>query len=91
MNSGSTGDENLKNYFWYRTYFNFMSSHQVMIEGVVLMKATKNKLFENESERHLACSVADPDPHVLGLLDPDPLVRSMDPDPAPDPYITKQK
>jgi hypothetical protein len=85
----------LKNYFWYRTYFNFMSSHPVMIEGVVLMKATKNKIFENKSERHVACSVADPDPdpHVLGLLDPDPLVRSMDPDPAPDldPYITKQK
>jgi hypothetical protein len=29
----------------------------------------------------------------LGLLDPDPdpLVRGMDPDPAPDPSITKQK
>jgi hypothetical protein len=27
----------------------------------------------------------------LGLLDPDPLVRSMDPDPAPDPSIIKQK
>jgi hypothetical protein len=45
-------------------------------------------------------SVADPDspdPHVLGLLDPDPdpLVRGMDldPDPVsdPDPSITKQK
>ena len=39
------------------------------------------------------CSVADtdpnPDPHVLGLLDPDPdpLVRVMDPDPS----IIKQK
>jgi hypothetical protein len=41
-------------------------------------------------------SVADPDPdsdpdpsepYVLGLLDPDPLVRGMDPDPS----ITKQK
>jgi hypothetical protein len=52
-----------------------MSSHPVMIEGVVLMKATKNKIFENESERHVACSIADPDPHVLGLPDPDPLVR----------------
>ncbi len=31
--------------------------------------------------------VADPD--VLGLLDPDPLVRDMDPD--PDPSIFKQK
>jgi hypothetical protein len=31
-------------------------------------------------------SVADPNPHVLGLLDPDPLVRGMDPDPS----ITKQ-
>jgi hypothetical protein len=27
----------------------------------------------------------------LGLLDPDPLVRSMDPDPNTDPSITKQK
>jgi hypothetical protein len=39
-------------------------------------------------------SVADPDPpepHVLGLLDPDPdpLVRDMDP--APDPSIIMQK
>ena len=30
--------------------------------------------------------------HVfLGLLDPDPLVRGMDPDPDPDPYNIKQK
>jgi hypothetical protein len=42
-------------------------------------------------------SVADLDPHPsdpyvigrLGLLDPDPLVRGMDPD--PDPSIIKQK
>ena len=34
-------------------------------------------------------SVADPDPHVLGPLDPDPLVRGMDPD--PDPSIIMQK
>jgi hypothetical protein len=27
----------------------------------------------------------------LGLLDPDPLVRGMDPDPDPDPSIIKQK
>jgi hypothetical protein len=27
----------------------------------------------------------------LGLLDPDPLVRGMDPDPAPDLSIIKQK
>jgi hypothetical protein len=26
-------------------------------------------------------SVGDPDPHVLGHPDPDPLVRCMDPDP----------
>ncbi len=34
-----------------------------------------------------------PDPYVLGLLDsdPDPLVRGMDPDTAPDPSINKQK
>jgi hypothetical protein len=39
-------------------------------------------------------SVADPDPpdpHVLGLLDPDPLVRGMDPDPDPEPSIIKKK
>jgi hypothetical protein len=28
---------------------------------------------------------------ILDLLDPDPLVRGMDMDPAPDPFITKQK
>jgi hypothetical protein len=35
----------------------------------------------------------DPDPPVLGLPDPDPLVRGMDPDPAldPDPSIIVQK
>jgi hypothetical protein len=27
----------------------------------------------------------------LGILDPDPLVRGMDPDPAPDPSIIMQK
>jgi hypothetical protein len=27
----------------------------------------------------------------LGLLDPDPLVRGMDPDPDPDPPTAKQK
>ncbi len=36
-----------------------------------------------------------PDPRVLGLLDPDPLVRGMDPDtaldPDPDPSIIMQK
>jgi hypothetical protein len=52
----------------------------------------------------LGISVADPDPnldpdppdpHVFGLLDPDPLVRGMDPDPDPaldpdpDPSIIK--
>jgi hypothetical protein len=37
---------------------------------------------------HLFVSVPDPDPpdlHVLGLQDPDPLVRGIDPDPAPAP------
>jgi hypothetical protein len=35
-------------------------------------------------------SVPDPpEPHVLGLPDPGPLVRGMDPD--PDPSIIKQK
>ncbi len=45
-------------------------------------------------------SDADPDPNqvrihrihmFLGLLDPDPLVRGIDPDPAPDPSTIKQK
>ncbi len=62
-------------------------------------------LLANQSHSHsildfLASSVADsnpdpdpPDPHVLGLLDtdPDPLVRGMHPDPAPDPSTTNQK
>jgi hypothetical protein len=47
----------------------------------------------------LKSSVADPDPNpdpsvpFLGLLDPDTLVRGMDPDPSPDldPSIIKQK
>jgi hypothetical protein len=44
----------------------------------------------------LISSVPDPDPlhriHMfLGLLDPDPLVRGMDPDPAPDPSIIMPK
>ncbi len=35
----------------------------------------------------------DPDPRVFGLMDPDPLVRGMDPDPTldPDPSIIMQK
>ncbi len=32
----------------------------------------------------------DPNPDLLGLLVPDPLVRGMDPDPDPDPSIIKQ-
>jgi hypothetical protein len=46
----------------------------------------------------LASSVADPDRirihrihMVLGLLDPDPSVTGMDPDPDLDPSIIKQK
>jgi hypothetical protein len=31
------------------------------------------------------------DPYVLGLLNPDPLLRDMDLDPAPDPSIIMQK
>jgi hypothetical protein len=30
---------------------------------------------------NITISVWDPDPHVLGRQDPDPLVRGMDPDP----------
>jgi hypothetical protein len=29
--------------------------------------------------------------HVFGLLDPDPLVRGVDPDLDPDPSVIKQK
>jgi hypothetical protein len=32
-------------------------------------------------------SVGDPDPHVFGRPDPDPLVRGMDLDPDPGPSI----
>ncbi len=31
---------------------------------------------------YLSSSVADPDPYVLGLPDPDPLVRCTDSDPS---------
>jgi hypothetical protein len=51
-----------------------------------------NQLFlhltNKKTQKHFSI-VADPDPYVLGLLDPDPLVRGMDPD--PDPSIIKQK
>ncbi len=53
--------------------------------------------IHNPVQQHLLSSVADPnpDPRVLGLPDPDPLVRGMDPDPAldpdPDPSIIMQK
>ncbi len=50
------------------------------------------------SHKIVEISVADPDPqdpHVLGLPDPDLLVRGTDPDPdpapIPDPSIIKQK
>jgi hypothetical protein len=38
-------------------------------------------------------SVANPDPYVLGLPDPDPFVWGTDPAPypAPDPFTIKQK
>jgi len=50
-------------------------------------------LYSYKSEHVLVySSVGDPDPqdpHVLGLLDPDPLVRGADPDPdlTPDPSL----
>ncbi len=43
------------------------------------------------SKRH---RIPDPDPqhwYLLGLLDPDPLVKGMDEDADPDASITKQK
>ncbi len=47
---------------------------------------------------YFGLSVVDPDPnpdpsdpYFLGLLDPNPLVRGMDPDPDPDPSMIKQK
>ncbi len=50
---------------------------------------THTHTFQTDNYKILAGSVADAatDPYVLGLLDPDPLVRGMDPD--PDPSITK--
>jgi hypothetical protein len=48
--------------------------------------------MQTSSKTSAADPDPNPDPHFLGLLDPDPLVRGMDPDPAsdPDPSITKQ-
>jgi hypothetical protein len=42
----------------------------------------------------LCSSVADPDPedlYVLGLLNPDPLVRGMDPDPSSGSFFHQEK
>ncbi len=49
--------------------------------------------YKVSTGENLAASVADRNHVFLGLLDPapDPLVRCMDPDPAPDPSIIKQK
>ncbi len=45
-------------------------------------------IFVNQVPYLRICnSVVDPDLYVLSLLDPDPLVRSTDPDPS----ISKQK
>jgi hypothetical protein len=46
----------------------------------------------SESLEKVFSSVKDPDPHVFlyiyfGLPYPDPLVRGMNPDPAPDPSL----
>ncbi len=68
---------------------------QVDAEGYYLHPLYK--FFKKQNK--LTISVAEdpnpdpPDPHVLGLLDPnpDPLVRGMDPDPDPYPSIIKQK
>jgi hypothetical protein len=41
---------------------------------------------------HIFLGLLDPDPLVRGIdPDPDPLVRGIDPDPDPDPSIIKQK
>jgi len=34
---------------------------------------------------------SEPDPYVVALPDPDPLIRRTDPDPTPDSSIMKQK
>ncbi len=59
----------------------------------MLLQIDRTKFLHLKIE-HATTSIADPDPnpdppdqHVFGLLDPDPLVRGM----APDPFITKQK
>jgi hypothetical protein len=64
--------------------------------GIELVYGEEKKIFRTGPTRPAKPSVADPDPnpdpsdpYVLGLLDPDPLVRGMDPD--LDPSIIKQK
>ncbi len=54
-----------------------------------------NKIYKNHYDHRtpVKSSVGDPDPqdpHVLGLLgpDPNPLVTGMDPDPDPNPSVT---
>ncbi len=61
---------------------------------VLLIRSQYGIFFRQQNGCNIAyiCNVADPDPsdpYVLGLLDPDPFVRGLDPD--PDTSITDQK
>jgi hypothetical protein len=62
----------------------------LILDYVCAEQATIIQLL-HERFYFMKISVADPDPHVLGLPDPDlnPLVRGMDPD--PDPSIIMRK
>ncbi len=56
---------------------------------VVFYYARRGIIYKKKNRRREHTSVGDPDPHVFGILDPDPLVRGTDPDPypAPDPSL----
>jgi hypothetical protein len=71
---------------WIRMHADISQKYKIggMSKGV----ANTLQPAEKKRKRILISCVADPDPDppdpcVLGLLDPDPLVRGMDPDPDP--------
>jgi hypothetical protein len=56
-----------------------------LVFGNTIFSCVKlSKYYKHFMYFMILSSVGDPDPHVLGLPDLDPLVRGMDPDPDPD-------
>jgi hypothetical protein len=63
------------------------SQHQRRYAARVRRVATRLETGKGNVMFIVNSGVGDPDPHVLGLQDPDPLVRGADPGPALDPSL----